>query len=97
MNSLIAAHGVPSKLVHGAARGADMMADKWGRRLALEIAETPADWATHGRAAGPIRNAEMLARHKVGRVVAFPGGNGTADMVSKARSAGIDVTEIKPR
>jgi UDP-N-acetylmuramoylalanine-D-glutamate ligase len=35
----------------------------------------------------------MLEREKPDLVVAFPGGRGTADMVAKARAAGVEVLE----
>lgn len=44
-----------------------------------------ADWTRYGRAAGPIRNAVMFAAARPDIVVAFPGGTGTANMVSIAR------------
>jgi hypothetical protein len=73
------------------------MAHKWAKKLALEIAYCPADWAKHGKAAGVIRNAHMLIDHKPKRVIAFPGGSGTADMIRRAKSVrGIEVIEIKP-
>jgi predicted Rossmann-fold nucleotide-binding protein len=50
----------------------------------------PANWNAWGRAAGPRRNQEMLMR-KPNLVVAFPGGEGTADMVQKAIAAGVKV------
>ena len=93
MNDLMAIRGCPDRVVHGAATGADTMADAWGKRLALDVVPVRADWKAHGRAAGPIRNSNMLA-YKPHLVVAFPGGTGTADMVKKARAVGIDVAEV---
>ena len=89
--------GCPSKLVHGAAPGADTMADAWGRHMAIEVVPVPAEWDKHGHAAGPIRNEDMLMIHKPKRVIAFPGRNGTADMIQRAknRRGEIDVIEIK--
>lgn len=55
-----------------------------------------ADWNAHGRSAGPIRNAKMLAEGKPDLVVAFPGGKGTAHMVGIARKAGVPVVEMLP-
>ena len=51
-----------------------------------------AKWEEHGNAAGPIRNRHMMT-WKPDAVIAFPGGSGTADMVSIARKAGIPVYE----
>jgi hypothetical protein len=47
-----------------------------------------------GKAAGPIRNQRMIDEGKPDLVIAFPGGRGTADMVSRAKKAGIPVQEI---
>jgi hypothetical protein len=61
----------------------------------VPVSAHPADWFSHGKAAGPIRNQEMLAMEAPALVVAFPGGRGTADMVRRARKAGVDVLEVK--
>jgi hypothetical protein len=55
----------------------------------------PAAWREHGRAAGPIRNRQMLERSldlalalPLGAgllVVAFPGSRGTASLVDQAK------------
>lgn len=78
-------------LIHGGASGADFMAGKFAEWLHIPCKEYPADWKKHGKAAGPIRNAHMLADSKPDLVVAFAGGAGTADMVAKARAAGVEV------
>lgn len=46
-------------IVSGHANGADKLGEKYAleREYSLEI--FPADWKTHGRAAGPVRNREM--------------------------------------
>ncbi|ATI15672.1 hypothetical protein [Bordetella phage vB_BbrM_PHB04] len=79
-------------LIHGAARGADSLADDWARARGVPRDPHPADWATHGRRAGPLRNRKMLELKPDG-VVAFPGGRGTADMADAARAAGVPVWE----
>jgi hypothetical protein len=94
MSELIGMFGVPSKVIHGAAKGADTLADQWAKRMAVDVVACPADWKKHGRAAGPIRNAEMLELSPA-RVIAFPGGRGTADMVKRARAAGLQAIEIQ--
>jgi hypothetical protein len=54
-----------------------------------------ADWATHGKRAGPIRNIKMLDEEKPRVVIAFPGGAGTANMMKIGREAGVPVVEVK--
>lgn len=89
-------------IVHGNATGADTIADNWAiKRNAADGTEwckrivRPADWHKHGRAAGAIRNSEMLLEQPE-IVIAFPGGRGTADMVRKAQAAGVLVLEVTP-
>lgn len=83
-----------SIVIHGGARGADSFAEQWAKSRHVDIEKVPALWRVHGnRKAGPIRNAEMLKRAPE-LVIAFPGGNGTADMVRKACAAGVPVVEI---
>ncbi len=80
-------------VVHGGARGADAMADAAALACGLNTIKYPADWQAHGRAAGPIRNQRMLDEEKIDRVIAFDMGTpGTADMIRRARAAGVDVT-----
>jgi hypothetical protein len=82
-------------IIHGCCpTGTDRWADEWAVVNWCNIAEYPADWRTHGRTAGPIRNQRMIDDGKPDLVVAFPGGRGTADMVRRAEAAGIPVERI---
>lgn len=76
--------------------GADYWAMLWATGRRVENIRVDAKWAELGDRAGPIRNQAMIDEHRPDLVVAFPGGAGTADMVRKARAAGIRVMEIKP-
>jgi hypothetical protein len=85
-------------LLHGGARGADAAIGRAAQQLGWSPLVMPAQWERHGRAAGPIRNRELLqqaiakavAHTSPGSiasvlVVAFPGGAGTASLVREAR------------
>lgn len=82
-------------IIHGGARGADLLADSWAVTNWVPIEEFKADWKTYGKAAGPIRNKQMLEEGKPTMVLAFPGGTGTANMISQAKAAGIPVVTVK--
>lgn len=84
-----------SAIVTGAARGADYLAGKWAKKNSIELIEYPADWKKHGKAAGPIRNQEMLEKESPKAVLAFPGGSGTEDMISRSKKVGIDVYKVR--
>jgi hypothetical protein len=79
----------------GALYGADVLAQFVAEDMGVETKVYVADWETHGKAAGPIRNQLMIDDGKPDLVVAFPGGTGTADMVRRAKAAGIEVMEVK--
>jgi hypothetical protein len=76
-------------LIHGGARGADRLAGEWAKRFGIPVMVFPADWETHGRRAGYLRNRQMLVEGEPTHVVAMPGGRGTADMLRQARLAGV--------
>jgi hypothetical protein len=85
-------------LIEGGARGADRLARQAVEALGFDvrIREFPADWERHGKAAGPIRNQQMLDEGKPDVVVAFVSkplveSRGTADMVRRAKSTGYRV------
>ncbi len=82
-----------SQLVHGGASGADALAGEWAAQRGVAVKVFPADWQAHGRAAGPRRNADMVA-YGIDGLVAFPGGRGTADMVRQCRASAITVMEV---
>lgn len=79
------------RLVAGGANGADSLASDWAAARGVGRSIYVADWEAHGRAAGPIRNQEMLDKEKPDLVIAFPGGRGTANMIRLAKAAGVEV------
>jgi hypothetical protein len=82
-------------IIEGGAKGADYLACRWSAARGLDQHfRFSADWELHGKAAGPKRNQRMIDEGKPDIVVAFPGGTGTADMVMRAKAAGIPVAEI---
>lgn len=78
-------------VIHGGATGADSLADEWAVINWVDTEVYKPDWKLNGRAAGPIRNQRMIDVGKPTLVVAFPGGAGTADMVRRAKAAGVEV------
>jgi predicted Rossmann-fold nucleotide-binding protein len=85
-------------LLHGGARGADAAIARAAHQLGWPALALPAAWERHGRAAGPIRNRELLELAVAEAlansspvvstsvlVLAFPGGSGTASLVRQAR------------
>lgn len=83
----------PSVVIHGNARGADALADRWALESGVFVLRMPALWDAQGKSAGIRRNAAMISLAFPEYCVAFPGGRGTAGMVELRRKAGIPVWE----
>lgn len=92
-------------LIHGGARGADTMAGEiWLRGTAtgshpkgLAVEVHPADWDTHGKAAGFIRNQQMVDRGAdvcLAFLARAAANRGTRDCMGRAEAAGITVREV---
>jgi hypothetical protein len=84
-----------TSIIHGGAPGADAIGGRCAELLKVPCQVFKANWKKYGNAAGPIRNQKMLEEGKPDIVVAFPGGKGTADMVTRARSHGLEVIEAR--
>jgi hypothetical protein len=83
-------------IIEGKAKGADLLAGDWAIVNWVPLEEYPAEWDKYGRAAGPIRNQQMLDTG-IDVVIAFPVGEtrGTQHMMDIARKAGVEVIEIR--
>jgi hypothetical protein len=88
-----------TKIVEGDCRGADKISGYLARKHGLEVIPVPAKWELYGKAAGPIRNQEMIDKYKLDLVVAFhnhiESSKGTKDMIERAKKAGIEFRIIK--
>jgi len=84
-------------LIEGYANGADMIAHEWGVANLDEKNHLtfPADWSRYGKAAGPIRNQQMLVEGKPEIVLAFHNNinlsKGTKHMIDLATEKGVFV------
>lgn len=90
-------------LIEGEARGVDKHSADIAKKLGINVVAMPAQWKLYGRAAGPIRNREMvkLARHKAENgneviCLAFPlkprrEGSGTWECIDRVKAAGLPI------
>lgn len=79
----------PSVVLSGTARGADTLGEQWAAAHGVPIERFPADWTTHGKAAGYKRNAQMAANADA--LIALWDGRsrGTKHMIDLATRAGL--------
>lgn len=73
--------------------GADWIAIEWAMSRQIPFVGMPAQWNKLGDKAGPARNQQMLDWWSPQRCIAFPGDNGTKDMMRRCREINIPVIE----
>lgn len=81
------AHCLFDTIVSGGAKGADSAGEAWGKYWNIKIEKYLPDWDKHGKAAGFIRNQQIVDNSDM--IVAFWDGEsrGTADTIEKAKKA----------
>ena len=79
-------------LVSGQCQGADELGERFAKEKGWLIEKHPAMWKKYGRAAGPIRNREMVNTCDV--VICFWDGKskGTGSLIRYAKNMGKPVT-----
>ena len=86
-------------MITGDARGTDQTGNRYAYEHGYSLQKFPAKWKTYGKAAGPIRNAQMLkfasCAHPV--LVAFWDGKsrGTRNMIEIAKQADVSVYTVR--
>jgi hypothetical protein len=80
-----------TEIVSGGATGADALGERYAKEHGIKLRRMPADWAKHGKAAGPIRNREMA--QVADALIAFWDGEsrGTKNMIEEAEKRGLRV------
>lgn len=86
-------YGSKLEVVSGTARGVDQLGEEFAQKNGLVCHRFPADWDTHGKAGGAIRNEYMgkFAKEHEGRLLAVWDGKsrGTKHMIHFAKKIGL--------
>ncbi len=95
MDELIAGIADAVEIVSGRAKGADSLGEQYATERGLRNIVFKPDWKQYGKAAGVLRNQQMLhyAMEEYPILAAFWDGKseGTRDMIDRARKAGVNV------
>ncbi len=85
----------PSVIISGGAKGADSLAKRYAIQNNIELIEIIPDWDKYGRAAGPIRNKEIV--NQAEKVIAFWDGKskGTKSAIDYANKCNKEVVIIR--
>ncbi len=83
-----------TQIICGMAKGVDLCGKRYAEERDLIVAEFPADWDRHKKAAGAIRNREM-ANHAV-KLIAFwdEKSTGTKNMIDTMKKMGKEVEVV---
>jgi hypothetical protein len=73
--------------------GADGLGERYASEKGYIVHAFPADWNKYGNGAGPRRN-EQMAKFSEALIAFTSGGNGTENMISKAKKHGLNVRVI---
>lgn len=94
IRALIDSLPMDTVVIVGDANGADKIARVYADERGLVCGVFYADWANHGKAAGPMRNQRMIDKGRPTEAHAFPlpDSRGTWDCVRRCETAGIPVT-----
>jgi hypothetical protein len=89
LDKVLMKYGDDLIIVHGAARGADLMAEEWAKSREVEYMGFPARWSKLSDKAGRERNTRMRDKTQPDACIAFKGGHGTAMMCSLMEQIGV--------
>lgn len=80
-----------TEIVSGGAKGVDRLGESFAVELEVKVKQFLADWDTHGKIAGFIRNQEM-ANYADALIAVWDGeSRGTYDMIHKAEQRGLRI------
>ena len=81
-------------VLSGTAKSADTMGEQYASERGFMLEKHPANWRTHGKSAGIVRNMEMA--EKADALIAFWDGisPGTKNMIETARKHGLRVMVV---
>lgn len=83
-----------TEIVSGTAKGVDQEGEHWASHAKVSIKRFPADWDTHGKAAGFIRNKQM-AEYADALLLIWDGkSKGSANMKKEMQKLNKSIYEV---
>ncbi len=86
------------EIISGHSSGADSLAEVYAKKHNIPLKIFPAEWKKYGKAAGPIRNKQMLdySLEEESVLIAFWNGisKGTRNMIDRAKNEKTDIRII---
>ena len=76
-----------TEVISGGAQGVDKLGERWALENNIPVKRFLADWIKHGKAAGPIRNSEMVKIAECAIVIWDGISRGSQDTITKMQNA----------
>lgn len=83
------------EIISGGAMGADTLAEKYAKEKGYPLTVIKADWNTHAKAAGAIRNAELVKLANAAIYFWDGTSRGTLDCMKKAKAKDIPMKVVR--
>lgn len=80
-----------TQIISGGAQGADFLGEQYARSNKIPLKIKKADWGTHGKGAGMIRNIEMAKMADALIVLWDMKSKGTEHMIKIAKKLGLKI------
>ena len=84
-----------SVVIHGGHQSLGGVIEGWARENSAHVVRYPANWSLYGKYAEIRRNLFMFEDSQPELLLAFPGGEDTAECIKLARNAGVNVIEVE--
>lgn len=82
-------------IISGGLSATDSFSQRWAKSNDVDVLEFLPDWETFGKAATSIRDGKMLTEGRPDAIIAFPGGKGDRDLVTRAETMNIPVYRVE--
>jgi len=94
MESFINSYGPIKKIVSGGAKGVDSLARKFCKERGIPLKEFLPRWKKYGKAAGPIRNSQIISEADAFLAIWNGTSTGTLDAILKAHQKKLPIRVI---
>ena len=84
-----------STIVDGGAKGADLLGFVFAKEFGIPVETYEADWETHGKSAGYIRNKEMEKQAEKAIVFVKNKSKGSVDMIAQMKAVNKEVLVVE--
>lgn len=84
----------PPIIFDGDCSGVDACGKEYGNKMGWKVRTFKADWLNLGKAAGPLRNQQMVSEADMIIVIRAKNSKGSKDVLARAKNKGIKFIDV---